>query len=169
MRAVADPFLLVVRLDPELDLAAVDAGHFGRAAQPHAHGRRRIMADVEMRAETLVTLGQQVLDGVERRRLHHVDHHRRRQHVHAAAADARRGVLLADNNLVGAFLADFYAGEIHRSFFSEYVSAVIPAERLQAREPGPMYPCVAVLSTAAWSATQGYMDPGSARCARRPG
>jgi hypothetical protein len=68
------------------------------------------MADVEMGAEALVAVRDQVLDCVERRGLHQVDHHRRRQHANAARADLRRGVLLADDNLGMAFEAGLQSG-----------------------------------------------------------
>ena len=83
-----------------------------RRAQAHADRRRRVMPDIEMRAETLVARRQQPLDGVERGRLHQVDHHGRGQHAHPAAADARRGVLLAATIVGGAGQAFFECGEV---------------------------------------------------------
>jgi hypothetical protein len=65
----------------------------------HADRRRRDVLDVQARAEALEARGQQVLDRSERRRFEQVDHHRRREHVHPAAADARGGVLFADDHL----------------------------------------------------------------------
>src|SRR5687768_13166581 len=63
------------------------------------------MVHVQARAQALVARRQQVLDRGERRRLDEVDHHRRGQHAHHAAADARRGVLLADHELRRPFEA----------------------------------------------------------------
>jgi len=44
------------------------------------------MPDVQLGTEALVAGRQQRLDGVERGRLHHVDHYGRRQHVDQPAA-----------------------------------------------------------------------------------
>ena len=56
------------------------------------------MPDIEMGAETLVAGWQQVLNRVEGGGFHHVDHHRGRQHAHAAGTDARGGLLFADQD-----------------------------------------------------------------------
>ena len=93
MASVADPLLIVERLDAKLDGAPLDPGDDGGRAQPHPDRRRRIVADVEMRAEALMAGRQQGFDRIEGGGFHQVDHHRRCQHVHAAAADARRGML----------------------------------------------------------------------------
>ena len=77
-------------------VASVDLGDLRARAQAACRPASPHMPDVEMRAEALVARRQQVLDRVEGRGFHQVDHHRRRQHAHAAGADARRGVLLAD-------------------------------------------------------------------------
>ncbi len=53
------------------------------------------MAHVEDGAEALVALGQVLVDRVQRRGLEQVDHHRGGEHVHQAAAHARRRVLFA--------------------------------------------------------------------------
>ena len=47
-------------------------------------------------------IGQRLLHSRERGRLDEVDHHRRGEHADAPAADARRGVLLADDEFCGA-------------------------------------------------------------------
>ena len=79
------------------------------------------MAHVEMRAEALMALGEEMLDRFERRRFDHVDHHRRRQHRDAAGADERRGMFVRDNDLGRSGQAGLDAGQVDHAF-----SGVLP-------------------------------------------
>src|ERR1051326_9092276 len=97
VQPVADRLLLVARFDPEIERAAVDLDEFGGRARAHADRRRRVVAHVEPGAEALMADREQLLDRVERRGFDEVDHHRGREHAHAAAADERGRVLLADD------------------------------------------------------------------------
>src|SRR3954465_2695312 len=112
VRAVADAFFVVKCLDAEFDRASLDPGDDGACAQAHADRRCGVMADAEMRAEALMSGRQEVLDRVERGRLHHVDHHGGRKHMHPPAADARGGVLFADRDPGSAGEAFFQCGEV---------------------------------------------------------
>src|SRR5581483_3629029 len=97
VRAVADQLPLVARLDLEADRASADFQHHRARRDAHADRRRGDMAHVEQRAEALVAGGQKALHRGERRGLDDVDHHRRGEDVDRAAAHARRGVLLGDD------------------------------------------------------------------------
>src|SRR5215470_19274711 len=77
VRAVADRLLVVARLDPERERAAIDADQLCGRAHPHADRRGCEVAHVEMDAEALMPRGQEVLDRRKRRRLDDVDHDRR--------------------------------------------------------------------------------------------
>ena len=70
------------------------------------------MAYVEVDAEALMFVGQEVLDRIERRRLDHVDHDRRGQNRYAAGPDKRRGMLGAHQKVRGSFEAGGNAAEI---------------------------------------------------------
>ncbi len=82
-----------------MDGAALDAHDLGRRAYAHAYGRRGDMRHVESRSEALMLLREGVFDRREGRRLDEADHHRRGEDADAPAADARRRVLLADDEL----------------------------------------------------------------------
>jgi hypothetical protein len=56
------------------------------------------MRDIQMRPDGLMSCRQQTLDCLQRGRFHQIDHYRRRQHVHAPAADVRRRVFFADDD-----------------------------------------------------------------------
>jgi len=105
---------LVARLDAKADVAALDFHQFGRRPDPHAHRGRSDMTHIQMGAQALVTRRQPVFDRRQRRRLDQVDHHRRGEDMHAPAADARRGVLLADRELG---LAGQAGRDVHRASY----------------------------------------------------
>ncbi len=67
----------------------------------------------------LVAGRQQVLDRGERRRLHEVDHDRRGEHMHAAAADPRRRVLLAHQDFRRSLGADRKPGQVDHAGSSD--------------------------------------------------
>ena len=52
---IRDALLVVERLDAKFDRAPVDLRNHGVGTQTHADRRRRIMSDIEMRAEALVS------------------------------------------------------------------------------------------------------------------
>jgi hypothetical protein len=54
---------------------------------------------------------QQMFGGFERSRFNQIDHDGRRQHRHAAGADARRGMFFANDKLGGADEAGFHLGQ----------------------------------------------------------
>src|SRR3954447_1828926 len=66
VRAVPDRLLLVVGLDLEYERAAVDPQQFGRRPDAHSDRGGGEMADIEVDAETLMTIWEQLLDGRER-------------------------------------------------------------------------------------------------------
>ena len=79
-----------------------------------ADGRRRVVADVELYAEALMTRWQQVLHRRQRGRLDQVDHHRGRQHRDAPRADARGRVLGPHRHLGGPRQARMDGGKVER-------------------------------------------------------
>jgi hypothetical protein len=89
--------LFVARLDAELDRATFDRDHLSARGHAHADRCRSDVPYVEQRPERLISFRQQMLNRRERGRFDQVDHHRRREHVHPAASDARSRVLLADD------------------------------------------------------------------------
>ena len=102
VRAMPDPLFFILRFDGEGDFSAIHGGDTDRSVDLHSHRRGGDVVHVEVRAQALVAGGQQVLHRGERRRLDEVDHDRRGEDMHLAAADARRGVLLADHQLGGS-------------------------------------------------------------------
>src|SRR4051795_5817601 len=88
VRAAPDRLLLVVGLDLEYERAAIDSDQFGRRVDAHSDRRCGEMADIEMDAETLMSIREQVLDCRERRCLNQIDHDGSGEHGHSPAADA---------------------------------------------------------------------------------
>ena len=110
--SVADYLTLIAGFDAEGDGAALDGLDLRGRRDSEAHRRGREMAHVEMDAEALMSLRQQMLDRRQRRRLDHVDHHRRRQHRDAAGAHPGRRVLRRHDEIGGAGEAGTDGGEI---------------------------------------------------------
>ena len=98
VRAFADAVFLVVGMHTKIQRATVHPRQLGVCLDAHAHRRRRHVCDVEVNADGLMAGRQKPFDRLERRSLHQVDHDRRGKHAHAAAADMRRGVLLAHHD-----------------------------------------------------------------------
>src|SRR3954453_15464834 len=67
VRSAPDRLLLVAGLDLECERAAIDPDQLGRRVDAHSDRRGGEMADIEMDAETLMTIREQVLHGRERR------------------------------------------------------------------------------------------------------
>src|SRR5687767_2039943 len=63
--AVADALLVVEGLDAKLDRPSLDPGDGGGRPQAHSDRGRRIMPDIQVRAEALVAGRQQGLDRVQ--------------------------------------------------------------------------------------------------------
>src|SRR3546814_8713170 len=135
--------------------------------QPHADRRRRDVGDVEVGAKALLAVFQQVLHRVERGGLDDADHHRRCQHRDAAAADARRGVVGADDKLGPAGEAGSNLGgqDRHRCVslrvvFKSPASAQTAGAPVKAAGPARFAPAKFVpVRFAAW----GLLDGGVAR------
>ena len=89
-------FALVAGGNAELENPALDRDQLGLRFDAHSHRRGGEVADVELHAERLMSLGQEMLDRRERGRLEQVDDDRGREHRHFAAADVRGGVLGGD-------------------------------------------------------------------------
>src|ERR1700704_6252540 len=111
----ADRLLLVARLDLQAQPPALDADQPRGGDDAHADRRGRVVADVELDAEALMARRQQGLDGVERRGLHQVDHHRGGEHPHPPAPDAWRRMGVVDDELGGAFAPDRQMREINHA------------------------------------------------------
>ena len=99
VRAIADRLLLVVSLDLEYERAAIDSDQLRRRADAHSDRRGGEMADIEMDAETLMTVREEVLDCRQCRGLDHIDHDRSGKYGHSSAADARGGVFHANQQI----------------------------------------------------------------------
>src|SRR4051812_21709432 len=115
VRAAPDRLLLVVGLDLEYERAAVDPDQFGRRANAHSDRRGGEMADIEMDAETLMTIREEVLDGRERRCLDQIDHDGSGEHGHSPAADPGGCMLGADQQICRSLHPDLQMRQIdHR-------------------------------------------------------
>ena len=115
VRTVSDRLLIVVGLDLEYEGAAVDADQFGRRPDAHSDRRSGEMADIEMDAEALMTIREEVLDRRERRCLDQIDHDRSGEHGHASAADPGGGVFGADQQICRSLHPDLQMRRIdHR-------------------------------------------------------
>jgi hypothetical protein len=87
------------------------------------------------------------------RRLDQVDHHRRGEHVHLAAADARRGVLLADDKLCGCAAARLdHRGIIRNMPRACFGRQPLDSQRWQQRASGS--PSRRMNGTSSWHASQ---------------
>jgi hypothetical protein len=115
VRAAPDRLLLVVSLDLKYECAAVDPDQFGRRANAHSDRRGGEMPDIEMDAEALMTIREEVLDRRERRCLDQIDHDRSGEHGHASAADPGGGVFGADQQICRSLHPDLQMRQIdHR-------------------------------------------------------
>ena len=94
---------------------ASENDQLGFGAHAHAYRRGSEVAHVEVRSQTLLPRRKQLLHRSQGRRLDQIDHHRRRQHMHAAAAHFRRGVLFFYHQLGRAFQADTQCGNINHA------------------------------------------------------
>ena len=116
MGATADDFEVIARFHVKNYASAVDLRNFGSSGHPKADRGRGHMAYVEVGAEALMFVGQEVLDRIECRRLDYVDHDRRGQDRYAAGPDKWRGMLGAHQKVRGSFEAGGNAAEIdHQS------------------------------------------------------
>src|SRR6476619_1162445 len=106
VRAVPNRLLLVVGLDLEYERAAIDPDQFGRRVDAHSDRRGGEMADIEMDAETLMTVWEQLLDGRERRCLTQIDHDGSGEHGHSLAADAGGCMFGADQQICRSLHSD---------------------------------------------------------------
>jgi redox-sensitive bicupin YhaK (pirin superfamily) len=97
--AVPDRLLIVVRLDLEYERAAIDSDQFRRRADAHPDWSGGEVADIEMDAETLMTVREEVLDCRQRGSLDHIDHDWSGKHGHPPAADAGSCVFHADQQV----------------------------------------------------------------------
>jgi hypothetical protein len=99
VRAFADRLLLIACRYAELERSSVNGDQLGAAANAHADGCRGEMRNVDVGADRLIARGQKALDGIERRAFEKSNHYRGREDVHAPAADAQRGLRIADDKL----------------------------------------------------------------------
>src|SRR6478752_808504 len=115
VRAVPDRLLLVVGLDLEYERAAVDPHQFGRRPDAHSDRRGGEMADIEMDAETLMTVREEVLDGRERCCLNQIDHDGSGEHGHSPAADPGGCMFGADQQICRSLHPDLQTRKVdHR-------------------------------------------------------
>ena len=94
-------------LDLEYERAAIDPDQFGRRVDAHFDRRGGEMADIEMDAETLMSIREQVLDCRKRRCLDQIDHDGSGEYRHSPAADAGGCVFRADRKSADSFIPIF--------------------------------------------------------------
>ena len=96
--AAADWLEFVARSDAKADCPAFGPRHFCRGNDPQPDRGSRGMANIELKAETLVAGGKKVLEGGQRRGFDDIDHDRGRQYGDPSRSDERRGVFWTDND-----------------------------------------------------------------------
>jgi hypothetical protein len=112
VRAAPDWLLLVVGLDLEYERATIDSDQFGRRVDAHSDRRGGEMADIEMDAETLMSIRKQVLDCRKGRCLDQIDHDGGGEYGHSPAADARCCVFRPDQQICRSLHSDLQMGQV---------------------------------------------------------
>ena len=98
MHALADQIAFIDSTYLEFHMPTINFNHFGRRRHAHTHRRGREMGDIEMGAQALMSVRQQMLDGGKRSGFEQIDHNRCREYVHTTGADKWRGVFITNRD-----------------------------------------------------------------------